>query len=53
MGHMTEWSVIDDTFLKGSGQHLYTFGDSELGLLEIRELVFDYRPAESDHGNDN
>jgi type VI secretion system protein ImpE len=53
MGRITKWNIVDDSFLKGAGQHLYTCGDNDFGILEIRELIFNYRPTEADNGTNN
>lgn len=40
LGRMTDWISLGDSFLKGVGQHVFTIGDEEKAILEIREVVF-------------
>ena len=53
IGRITKWNIIDDSFLQGSGQHLYAGGDNDRGILEIRELNFNYRSTEVNNGTNN
>jgi len=43
LGHSTEWLPLGNGFSRGMGQHVFEIGDQEIGLLEIREMVFNNR----------
>lgn len=45
IGQKTLWTLDEDEFLRGSGQHLLTLGDNDYGLLDIRELVFSHQES--------
>ncbi len=53
MGRVTKWKVVEESFLTGAGQHLFACGGVDRGILEIRELVFNYRLTEADNGTNN
>ena len=40
LGRMTDWTDLGPGFHQGVGQHVYQVGDGEVGILEIREAVF-------------
>ncbi len=40
LGRMTDWTDLGQGFHQGFGQHVYQVGDDEVGILEIREAVF-------------
>ena len=40
LGRMTDWTDLGPGFHQGVGQHVYQVGDDEVGILEIREAVF-------------
>ena len=39
-GRMTDWVTSGGIFLKGMGQHVFEIGDEDMGILEIREVIF-------------
>jgi len=39
-GRMTDWKDLGGGFCKGSGQHVFLFGDEEKAILEIRDIQF-------------
>jgi len=41
MGRLTEWVAAEGGLERGAGQHVFLAGEKEMGLLEIREMVFD------------
>jgi len=41
MGRLTEWVAGEGGLQCGAGQHVFVAGESEMGLLEIREMSFD------------
>lgn len=41
MGRLTEWVAGEGGLQRGAGQHLFLAGEGDMGLLEIREVVFD------------
>jgi type VI secretion system protein ImpE len=40
MGRVTDWKTLGGPFTRGYGQHVYEVGEEEVGLLDIREVVF-------------
>jgi type VI secretion system protein ImpE len=40
LGRMTDWIPLGGPFAKGSGQHVFQIGKEEMGILEIREALF-------------
>ena len=40
LGRMTDWHPLGGPFTKGNGQHVFQVGEKELGILEIREALF-------------
>ncbi len=42
LGRMTEWKKEGGPFSRGIGQHVFTAGDQEIGILDIRELAFNW-----------
>jgi type VI secretion system protein ImpE len=40
LGRMTDWADLGSGFHRGFGQHVFQVGDEEVGILEIREAVF-------------
>jgi type VI secretion system protein ImpE len=40
MGRMTEWIDLGGGFARGCGQHVYVVGEEEVGILDMREMVF-------------
>jgi len=40
MGRMTDWLSQGGGYARGAGQHVFQFGEQDIGLLEIREIVF-------------
>lgn len=39
LGQMTDWQAIGGPFAKGAGQQVLQIGDTDMALLEIRELL--------------
>ncbi|HHP7235659.1 MAG TPA: type VI secretion system accessory protein TagJ [Desulfobacterales bacterium] len=40
LGRVTEWESMGAGLIRGIGQHVFEFGDREVGLLEIQEANF-------------
>jgi type VI secretion system protein ImpE len=40
LGRMTDWLPLGGGLFKGVGQHVFQAGDTEIGILEIREANF-------------
>jgi type VI secretion system protein ImpE len=40
LGRRTEWIAAGDSLARGAGQHVYQAGESDVPLLEIREVAF-------------
>jgi type VI secretion system protein ImpE len=40
LGRMTDWTPLGGPFVKGNGQHVFQIGEEEMGILEIREALF-------------
>ena len=40
LGRMTDWVPAGGPFSKGMGQHVFLIGEEEVGILDIREVVF-------------
>lgn len=40
LGRMTDWTPAGGPFSKGTGQHIYLIGEEEVGILDIREVLF-------------
>ncbi len=40
LGHMSAWVPLGAGLYRGAGQHVLQAGDTELGILEIREATF-------------
>jgi type VI secretion system protein ImpE len=47
VGRVTEWASQGDGFSRGLGQHVFSTGEEEISLLDIREAVFDKRESGS------
>jgi type VI secretion system protein ImpE len=47
LGRMTDWTDLGRGFHQGWGQHVYLVGDGEVGILEIREMVFNTLEVEN------
>jgi type VI secretion system protein ImpE len=45
LGQMTEWQALGGPFAKGAGQQVLQVGESDMALLEIRELLCNPTPA--------
>jgi type VI secretion system protein ImpE len=39
LGQMTDWQTLCGPFAKGSGQQVFQIGETDMALLEIREMV--------------
>jgi type VI secretion system protein ImpE len=46
LGRMTDWTNINGGFLRGMGQHVFQVGEDEVGILEIREMIFKFPESE-------
>ena len=46
LGRMTDWVSLGGPFSKGLGQHVYQVGEEEKGLLEMREVLFQFSGSE-------
>lgn len=53
MGRLTEWVAAEGGLERGAGQHVFLAGDKEMGLLEIREIVFDTPGGGEGNGRSN
>ena len=51
LGRMTDWTDLGSGFCRGVGQHVFQVGDEDIGLLEIREAVFNAFNAEKNDGS--
>lgn len=40
LGRMTDWTPAGGPFSKGMGQHIFLIGEEEVGILDIREALF-------------
>jgi protein involved in temperature-dependent protein secretion len=40
LGRLTDWTSIGGPFAKGMGQHVFQVGEEDVGILEIREVLF-------------
>jgi type VI secretion system protein ImpE len=40
LGRMTDWISLGGGLFKGAGQHVFQAGERDIGILEIREAVF-------------
>ena len=40
LGRMTDWLPLGGGLFQGVGQHVFQAGDTEIGILEIREANF-------------
>jgi type VI secretion system protein ImpE len=40
LGRMTDWTSLGGPFAKGIGQHVFQVGEEDMGILEIREALF-------------
>jgi type VI secretion system protein ImpE len=45
LGQMTDWQALGGHFARGSGQQVLQIGETDMALLEIRELLFNPPPA--------
>ena len=45
LGRITEWVPLGGPFSKGMGQHVFETDESEVAVLEIRDIVFDFADA--------
>jgi len=49
LGRMTEWESMGEGLIRGLGQHVFEFGNQDVGLLEIQEAIFASPAAEETH----
>jgi type VI secretion system protein ImpE len=49
LGRMTDWTDLGSGFCRGVGQHVFQVGDEDIGLLEIREAIFNPFDAEKNN----
>jgi type VI secretion system protein ImpE len=45
LGQMTDWQAIGGPFARGAGQQVLQIGETDMALLEIRELLCNPPPA--------
>ena len=43
LGRTTSWSSLGGSAIQGAGQHVFETEQKDYGLLEIREMTFDYQ----------
>jgi protein involved in temperature-dependent protein secretion len=48
LGRSTDWVALGGGFSKGVGQHVFQVGEEDIGILEIREAVFNSFELEKD-----
>ncbi len=53
LGRMTDWTDLGRGMLQGWGQHVYQVGDDDVGILEIREMIFNTHEVESNDESGN
>ncbi len=53
LGRMTDWKDLGQGVQQGSGQHVYRVGDDDVGILEIREMIFDAFEVENNDESGN
>jgi type VI secretion system protein ImpE len=53
LGRMTDWTDLGSGFYQGVGQHVFQVGDEDIGILEIREAVFNSLKSEKNDGSGN
>jgi type VI secretion system protein ImpE len=53
LGRMTDWTDLGPGFHQGFGQHVFQVGEDEVGILEIREAVFNSFEAEKQDESGN
>lgn len=46
LGRKTSWSSLGGSAIRGAGQHVFETDSKDYGLLEIREMSFDYLQTE-------
>jgi len=51
LGRMTDWSDLGAGFCRGVGQHVFQAGKEDIGILEIREAVFNVFDTEKEDGS--
>jgi type VI secretion system protein ImpE len=42
MGRMTDWQPLAGPYARGLGQHVFDVGGTDMALLEIRDVVFNF-----------
>lgn len=47
LGRLTDWIDLGGDFCQGVGQHVFSIGEAEMGLLEIREVKFNQPGSEA------
>lgn len=47
MGRMTDWIPLGNGFWRGMGQHVYSVGEEEVSILDIRDALFTFNDKES------
>ena len=53
LGRMTDWKDLGQGIHQGLGQHVYRVGDDDVGILEIREMIFDAFEVENNDESGN
>jgi type VI secretion system protein ImpE len=53
LGRMTDWVSMNGGLLKGTGQHVFRVGEDEVGILEIREMIFKFPDSEKKDETDH
>ena len=48
LGRMTDWTDLGAGFHQGVGQHVFQVGEEDIGILEIREALFNSFELEKD-----
>lgn len=47
MGRMTDWTSLGNGFWRGMGQHVYSIGEEEISILDIRDALFTFNDKEN------
>ena len=45
LGRLTDWAPLGGGLSKGMGQHVYAIGDTDVSILEIRSINFEFAGA--------
>jgi type VI secretion system protein ImpE len=45
LGRLTDWAPLGGGLSKGIGQHVYAIGDTDVSILEIRSINFEFAGA--------